>query len=100
VDPDSLYGDALDELPGNFDTDSYRDSYGEDPSDPAPRRQPNVERPRETERPDLRMSPPVERPPPAAQPRPDTSSTRTNPNNSGGRTAEEISEGGRSSAGN
>ena len=93
VDPDSLYGDALEELPGDFDPDNYRDSYGEDPFDPAPPRQPDVERPRETARPDLRPTPPTERPPSARPtPRRDTSSTRTNPNNQGGRTADEIIE--------
>jgi len=83
VDPDSLYGDALDELPGDFDPDAYQDSYGEDPFDPAPTRQPDVERPRETARPDLRPTPPVERAPsaptPNPAPTPDTSSTPASP---------------------
>ncbi|GAB5536131.1 MAG: transglycosylase domain-containing protein [Rubricoccaceae bacterium] len=76
VAPDSLYGDALEDLPGDFDPDAYQDSYGEDPFDPAPTRQPEVERPEETARPDLRPTPPVARPQPAPAPSPpaDTSS--------------------------
>ena len=83
VDPDSLYGDPLDELPGDFDPDAYQDTYGEDPFDPAPARQPDVERAPESARPDLRPTPPVERAPsvpaPSPAPIPDTSSTPASP---------------------
>ena len=119
IDPDSLYGEALPELPGDFDPEAYRDAYGEDPFDPRHHAEPDVERLPETARPNLRPTPPVDRapaprpparsaPPRSAPPRPapaDTSSSAapqpaparppasaTNPNNRGGRTAEEIIE--------
>ena len=97
VDPDSLYGDVLRELPGDFDPDAYRDTYGEDPFDPAHHEPPPVERPRGTERPALRPTPPVERTRPPAPARPD--SAARNPNNRGGLTAEEMIEAARDGGG-
>ena len=99
IDPDSLYGEALPELPGDFDPDAYRDAYGDDPFDPRHHQEPDVERLPETARPDLRPVPPVERTPPRPAPR-DTSAAAapraapppTNPNNRGGRTAEQMIE--------
>ncbi|WP_412062262.1 transglycosylase domain-containing protein [Rubrivirga sp. IMCC45206] len=112
ADGDSLLVDEPDVA--DFDADDYENVFGEDPYEPAPIEGPDLERPDE-DRPVLREAPPGQRrigwdappeprapaePPAAREPpapraaptprRPVGDPTVRNPNNRGGKTAEEI----------